>query len=795
MNTQPADISQNVAKHAWKFAGALALLLLLAYSNSFTGPLIFDDSGSIRDNPSVRSLWTAFFPKGNSGDTVAGRPVLNFTVAVNYLIGGENVVGYHVGNLLIHACATLLLFGLVRRILTLPSMRVQFGGAANFIAFVTAALWGLHPLQTESVTYIIQRAESLVGMFYFLTLYCFVRAAPDAAQASGLQGSERCRNLRCQKHWLGAAVLACLAGMGSKEVMAGAPIIVFLLDRTFVSGSFKEAWRTKKWFYIALAATWLLLAACIFWTGKRGDTVGFSPFATWWRYGLTQCFAIMHYLKLAVWPSPLVLDYGLTLANDFSEAAWQFGVVMALIVAAFVSLWKAPKISFVLMFFFATLAPSSSVVPVLTQTMAEHRMYLATTAVIALIVFVAYRAFGRRILFIFLPVVLLFGTLTFLRNRDYYTEEIIWKDVTTKCPYNPRGWCALAWIYKKGEDLEKCQQTLKQGLAYRPDSPDIISDYADLLYIQKDIKQSEQAFRYALSLAPTHNNATMGLGFLLLETGGFEEAAGLFGNIVRAQSENYEARYNMAKAHVGLGQLEMARTEFAFLVKKNPRAADACNNLANVLINLGRPAEAISILEESIGNGSATMEIHRALSLAYLSVGRMDDAIKSSRAALALAPNDPNAHANLALAYQQQGKMPEALEQYEIALAQYRNNERKNVLVALHVSAGDLAFQLKDTHKGITHYKAAVELDNDDNPTLRQALANVLLQAGEITDAARNYEQVLARDPRNAQACYELGLAYARLGRLDNAETSFKTALRWQPDFPEAKAALLSLRR
>jgi hypothetical protein len=186
------------------------------------------------------------------GITISGRPVLNRSLAVCYAVSGTNAWSYHAFNLLIHALAGLTLFGVVRRTLQRPmpcrsllagdSSRASSLLQSNALpgAFTAALLWTLHPLQTEAVTYVIQKTESLMGLFFLLTFYCFIRAVE----------SPRLR------HWQMPAVRACLLGVGAKEVIATAPVLVFLYDRTFVAGSFREAWRRRRWLHLALATTW-----------------------------------------------------------------------------------------------------------------------------------------------------------------------------------------------------------------------------------------------------------------------------------------------------------------------------------------------------------------------------------------------------------------------------------------------------------------------------------------------------------------------------------------------------------
>ena len=185
-------------------------------------------------------------------------------------------------NLAIHYLAGLALFGIVRR-----TLARRKDPAAALIAFSAALVWALHPLQTESVTYIIQRAESLMGLFYLVTLYCFIRGA----EADGRQ-----------RPWFALCVAACLLGMATKEVMVSAPLIVLLYDRTFVAGSFREAWRRRWGLHAALAATWLPLAGLVAGAGwDRSGTSGFNSDVTPWAYWLTQFEAVTRYLWLSVW--------------------------------------------------------------------------------------------------------------------------------------------------------------------------------------------------------------------------------------------------------------------------------------------------------------------------------------------------------------------------------------------------------------------------------------------------------------------------------------------------------------
>src|SRR6185437_7676652 len=192
--------------------------------------------------------------------------------------------GYHVTNIAIHLLAALVLFGLLRRVFRLPRLVDRWGSSAEAIALGTTLLWEVHPLLSEVVTYTSTRTEGLMGLFFLVAFYCFVRGF-ESLHAS---------------RWRAACVGACVLGMGCKEVMATAPILIYLFDALLVCGTFAGPWRQRRKFYTALALT-LPIVPILVWTqadfaAKTGQ--GFQ-LMTPWTYALTQCGMIVHYLRLA----------------------------------------------------------------------------------------------------------------------------------------------------------------------------------------------------------------------------------------------------------------------------------------------------------------------------------------------------------------------------------------------------------------------------------------------------------------------------------------------------------------
>jgi len=583
---------------------AVAVLLLagvVAYSNSFSAPFLFDDNPAIADNPTIREIWPpwAVLSPPDTGAGVNGRPVINLSFAINYALGGLDVHGYHAANLAIHLCAALTLFGIIRRTLRQPVLRPRFGDHALPIAFVAALGWMLHPLQTESVIFIEQRTESLMGLFYLLTLY------------AAIHGMEPARPRR----WQILAFLTCLVGMATKEVMVSAPLIVLLYDRTFVAGTFREAWDRRKWSYVSLGATWVLLGWLVLGAGggSRGGTCGFGSGITWWQYLFTQAEGIVRYLKLSIWPHPLVVDYGTYIARNPAVIVPCMLFLATLGVATVVALWRWPIWGFAGVWFFAILAPSSSVWPLATQTLAEHRMYLPLAAVVTLAVVGLHSFIGRRGLFVATVLAVVFGVLTFRRNADYRSALEIWTDTVAKCPDNARAQYGLGDILLRAGRAAEAIPFYERALGINPNLPDVCSDLGNALSEVGRAPEAIRCYEQALRLKPNHPEAHNNLGAVLYAAGRMPEAIQHYEQALQAKPDYTEAEFNLGLALFDTGRLDEAIAAFRVVVQRNPELVAAWCSLGRALERSGRTAEAATSFEEALRRAPDSVEARDGL--------------------------------------------------------------------------------------------------------------------------------------------------------------------------------------
>jgi Flp pilus assembly protein TadD len=575
---------------------------LAAYSNSFAGVFILDDQGEIVTNEDIRGLLPV------SRWIHDPRPVVKLSLAINYALGGLRPAGYHAVNLLIHILAGLCLFGIARRTL----LRVGWKGAeARWAGLVIALLWLVHPLQTQGVTYVVQRAESLMGLFYLLTVYCFIRRAERQDRTAG--------DLRFEilgPAWGGFAVAACALGMATKAVMVTAPILILLYDRVFVAKSFREALRMRPFFYAALAGTWAVLASLgvmqgVWGSGQSGTvTVGFATSGvSAWQYLLTQTGVILHYIRLFFWPYPLCLDYWWPMATLAREVLLPGLVVLGLLIATGYAFYRRPTVGFLGVAFFILLAPTSSFVPV-KDAIFEHRMYLPLAALAALVVIGARKVVGR------LPRVALAGVIiiglagmTYVRNRDYQSEVRMWSDVVRQYPSNARAQSSLGVALAMEGRMEEAIGAYRAAVAADPDHVEARGNLGKALSKLGRYEEAIEHFERALAKDPTdvafRNSYAVALG----RVGRHAEEIAQYQEVIRRDWDHPLAHYNLATALGGQNQVAAAIGEYREVIRITPGDFEARKNLGDLLMRAGQmdaaAAEYRRALEINPGYGPA----------------------------------------------------------------------------------------------------------------------------------------------------------------------------------------------
>jgi protein O-mannosyl-transferase len=611
-----------------------------AYSTSFAGVFVYDDQFAIVENPNIKSLWpltTALAAPAES--PVSGRPTASLSLAINYALAPEdardvmapagpfdppdvtekflrNVWGYHAVNLVLHIAAALALFGVIRRTLVTARLTGLEASASTWVAASAATVFAVHPLTVDAVTYIAQRTEVLMGLCYALTVYGAIRAWEAPASS------------RPRLAWTIVSVVACGLGMGSKQTMVTAPLVVWVWDWIFGPADRGEDRQARRTLYAGLAATWLLLAASVAyerWPTSIGlNLEGWTP----WTYLLTQSTVICHYVRLAILGGPLVLDYDGWPMSRSLVAVLPFALPLAVLCGA--TVWGVVRRrawAFPLTVCYAALAPSSSVLPLATEIAAERRMYVPLAALIALAAAGAF-VLGRRLVaraaslsasrVIVLRViagtatavlVIDYGSMTLARNRDFWSDERIWADAVEKRPTNPRA------RLNYGVDLAQARRVAEAEVQLR------------------------EAVRLKDTSAPAHAN----LGSVLCSLGRVEEGATHLERALAIDPTYTKAYNNLGEAYGALGRRALAARYFGLAVKEAPDEPFLLNRLGWLLAtspedDVRDGARAVDAAERAVRvtSGQDPMSLN-TLAAAYAEVGRFDAAIAAAREALALA--------------------------------------------------------------------------------------------------------------------------------------------------------------
>jgi tetratricopeptide (TPR) repeat protein len=653
------------------YAAALVVAGLLVYANSFGGPFLFDDFGSIVRNTSIRDLTNlrALFTTADA-TAVSGRWLANLSYALNYAAGGLNVTGYHVVNLALHLACAVLFFAVVRRTLDAAGWSTadrRPGISSVELAFAIALVWTVHPLISEVVLYLSERTESMMTICYMLTLYSSVRAAgsPHAAR------------------WLSLGVISCVAGVLCKEVMVTAPFTVVVYDRVYLFSSLRDAFQARWRFYAGLALTWVILAGSMLSHGSISSGGFQSAQTTTWTYVMNQTVIVTRYLRLVVWPRPLVLYYGWTRALALADV-WPYAVFLVmLIIAAAIVFFRWPRYGFAAAWTIITLSPSSSLAKIAAEVGAERRMYLplmgiVTLAIVGAALLLRARASespargapsssGRVLLGAAVAIAMVLGTSTFLRARDYSSSLAMARTILA-------GWESPSAHQLLGQELAAAGQRDDAIAELRRALPEATparyflgTELVNAGQYDEGIDQLHEFIRLEPTIAPV-KTARMLLARAYVATQRWPEAVAELNAIASADPDDRTVQGVLANVLAGQQKFADAVPHYEAYIKATPRDANAWTGLGVALISLGKREEALSAFRQAVtidpGNAPFRLNLARIL----LNTGSAAEAASEAAAAIAIAPNEPAGYEVLGRVLAIQGKRDEARRSLERAL-------------------------------------------------------------------------------------------------------------------------------
>jgi tetratricopeptide (TPR) repeat protein len=563
----------------WAVHSALLAFAAGIYLFHLDGPFIYDDIPYIVENEDLRRLWPPDWLVAGGGDhaQVNGRPLLGFTLALNFAWGGLAVRGYHLVNIALHLCCGLILYAMLCQLLRRVDAVAEHAGE---LAFCSALLWTVHPLNSEVVYYTSQRSAALMGICYLATLYAFLRTTKGP------------------RHWSVVAVCCCGLGMAAKEIMVSAPLVVLLGDRALSGGTPGMALRRRPWLYTGLAASWLIFLRTL-WDRPHKDTIGFAYGVDGWTYLLNQAQMIATYLARIFWPHPLALDYGmprpLTLGNAWLEGLLVVGFLLLVVWA----LWHRPLWGWAGAAFFLLLAPTSSFIPIVNEVGAERRMYLPLAVLVTALVVAGYTLLVRNrsvgwkagVAVGLVAAILAWGTVR--RGADYRSAVAIWQSAVAAQPTIGRAHLNLGSAVQKEGDIQAAVGHYRRALKLEPALEAGHFNLGSALQAMGEIQAAVGYYRRALELKPDYAKAHLNLGQIHKERGDFTAAERHYRQALALDPSARGVHDSLGKLFFVVGQYDSAAVYFRRVIALEPDWAEGHNSLGTVLAIQGQYRAAI----------------------------------------------------------------------------------------------------------------------------------------------------------------------------------------------------------
>lgn len=534
------------------FLSVLFLICLLCYFNSLKAPFQFDGVEYIKENPYIIGLvdkkdYASYFwqyPPGN----INNRPFLNYTFTLNYYLGRDRTLGYHLVNLGIHFAASLLVFLVLKKVLELLRFKgVPLRKTQANLPFCASLVFAVHPVQIQAVTYIMSRSASLCAFLYLASFYCFLQALARKTRAPSPLPAQT------KLFVLGTIVLSLVlmrVAMGVKLIAVSLPAVILVFCAMFFV-SWTHVAELVRRHKTGFAVTGVVLSALVLyktlispWKLLLINEAAASVYNRS-QYFISQIkWGVFYYLKIWLFPFNLNIDPDVRLVASVSDLG--FLSALLLLAALLFFFWKQSRlVTFGLLWIILTLAPESSFVP-LMDLAAEHRLYLPGFGFA--LVLTGLAADNRRwaAFPIFLAVCLAAGVIH--RNGDWLSEESLWKDATRKSPNKARAYSNyartlamqgkidlarvnfqksiqldpyyfeshhnLALIFIKTGDCNRGIEEHKKALLLKPDIVESMIGIAQCYKTLGDFKQSIDYFKRALEIRPSSDFILQELGLL-----------------------------------------------------------------------------------------------------------------------------------------------------------------------------------------------------------------------------------------------------------------------------------------
>ena len=619
---------------------SLLIIILSIYSNTFDASWHFDDLSNIQNREAIQlshfswpEIKKTLFRQNGPSQGKFYRPVVNFTFALNYYFGGLNVFGYHLANISVHIIASIFLFLFIYHTLNLPLLKPRYGPSSYFIALFATVFWAINPVQTQAITYIVQRMASMAAMFYIVSMYFYLKGRIS-------------QNKSRKYFYFSMCFLAGILAVGSKENAVMLPVSIFIYDLFLVQGITKTSLKKN------VSVLLILISVCLLFTLMLKGPSFFDlnkildPYAKTRPFSLverllTEPRIILFYLSLLFYPMPhrLSISHDIAISHNIIDpptTVLAIGIILGILVASFFYARRRPLIAYCIIFFFLNHVIEGTVFGL--ELIFEHRNYLPSMLLfipLAVLLVKGVQFYDHRkrmqvILIAFIILVLIgVGHGTFMRNFVWQTDVRLWADAKRKAPDLTRPRINLGIRYLSLGMQDEARAEFFQGLKGKisnntTDKATVLYNIGRMYHLEGETEKAIDYYKRALAVHPgdakTHNN----FGMLLVEKGQLKEALLEFRKAILNDEHNSAIWRNFSLVLLKAGYLEKAVEFMDMGVQRWPHetsllgAAGYCHRLS------GSFGKAYLLFRQALKFESCDPKVHLYLAEIYFKRG-MDD--------------------------------------------------------------------------------------------------------------------------------------------------------------------------
>jgi protein O-mannosyl-transferase len=617
----------------------IAVIGIIAYINSFNNDFQFDDGYHIVDGSKIKNIDNVL--TASHWKAIGNRPLAFFTLAVNYKLNQLDVTGYHVVNLLFHILAGFMAFLLTFEILSLPVFRKNktINDFKVFIALFTAFIFIAHPIQTQAVTYIIQRMTVMAGLFYMWAVLLYVRGRNAHLKKPAV------KNWKPYAYYAGA-FFAGFLGIISKQNAVTFPLAFILVETLFIRNDQMKIDRKFLTVFSSIIGIFVLLGLIFYGLPMEYNKISRS------EYLLTQFRVIVKYWQLLFLPVNQHLDY----YWPISVSLWSVKELLSflfLLITIGLAVWFYRKnwliASFGIFWFYLALSIESSIIPI-RDVIFEHRLYLAVFGFGFAISYYAFYFLGSKkekyAIIALSLLTLVYAGASINRNSVWKNAYTLWSDSTEKDPKRERSWYWLASYYIKEKDNENARKCYDTSIKCNPAFPLAYNGRANMEKDNGDLKGAILDYDKAISLDPKYITAYYNRGIAYAALNKLEEAIKDYDRSIKLGNTTSAVYYNRGNAKRREKDNNGALEDYNTALKIDPGYPLAYFNRGLTKAQMENHEEAIKDIDIAIKIDAKNHLFYNGKGVSLLRLNKYQEAVKNFDLCIKLKPDFGQAYFN-----------------------------------------------------------------------------------------------------------------------------------------------------